>query len=61
MQTTAVNWKAYRVWKCGCGEPDETFGYYSTRTRAEMEALKHAPEPMCRHEKVEIEEVIIES
>ena len=61
-QTTAVNWKAYRVYKTGCGsEPDETFGYYSTRAKAEMTALQHLGDPMCKHESICVEEIEIES
>ncbi len=60
-QSTAVNWRAYRVWKDSCGEPETTFGYYSTRARAEMEALKRSTDPMCQHESVSIEEIEIES
>lgn len=61
-QTTAINWKAYRVYKTGCGsEPDETFGYYSNHSKAELEALKHLGDPMCKHEKVSVEEIIIQS
>jgi len=61
-QTTAVNWKAYRVYKTGCGsEPDETFGYYSTHAKAEIEALKHMGDAMCKHEGISVEEIEIES
>lgn len=59
--TTAVNWKAYRVVEIGCGCPDVTLGYFSSRARAEMEMLKHASDPRCKHGGVEIEEIEIES
>jgi len=60
-ETTAVNWTVYRVRKESCGEPDEVFGYYSTRAKAEMEALKHASDPMCSHESITIDEITVES
>jgi hypothetical protein len=59
--STAVNWIVYRVYKEGCGEPDTTFGYYTSRSRADMECLKHASDPMCKHEKISVDEIEVES
>lgn len=59
METTAIKWIAYRVYKNGCGEPDETIGYYQIRKAAEMRALSESTKPMCSHTSVGIEEIEI--
>lgn len=63
-QTTAVNWKVFQVIKLGCGEPDETIGYYSNRNKAELEMLNWVAKTeghRCTHEKFEIKEILIQS
>lgn len=62
-QETPVNWVAYHVVKIGCGEPDETIGYYSNRNKAELAALAASCDGknMCKHEKFEIKQITIQT